>query len=157
MNTFTIKPEHRYCVQKYDGGWTVVIAYHPESDCMMQDTVLDSYDFEQGIVVLHELCTGLDERRAKRMMSNLNELADPNYYAARKIGNDEKLLMKRFREAISVMTNEFRQIFSGATFMFCAHRMISKDGRFILQWNNDGKSNRGSCSVHEVNGDTTVV
>jgi hypothetical protein len=67
--------------------------------------------------------------------------------AAEVIGNDQKLLEKELKEAKSVLTNKYQEQFKNSTFNFEKKQLISADGKLALQWENDGKTNRGSVKV----------
>jgi hypothetical protein len=67
--------------------------------------------------------------------------------AAEAIGNDKKLLEKELKQAKSVLTNKYQEIFKNSTFDFEKKRLTSAAGKLALQWENDGKTNRGSVKV----------
>ena len=67
--------------------------------------------------------------------------------AADAIGNDQKLLEKELKEAKSVLTNKYQEQFKNSIFDFEKKRLTSADGKLALQWENDGKTNRGSVKV----------
>jgi hypothetical protein len=67
--------------------------------------------------------------------------------AAEAIGSDQKLLEKELKEAKSVLTNKYQEQFKNSTFDFERKRLTSADGKLALQWENDGKTNRGSVKV----------
>jgi len=67
--------------------------------------------------------------------------------AAEVIGNDQKLLEKELKEAKSVLTNKYQEQFKNSTFDFEKKRLTSADGKLALQWENNGKTNRGSVKV----------
>jgi len=67
--------------------------------------------------------------------------------AAEVIGNDQKLLEKELKEAKSVLTNKYQEQFKNSTFDFEKKQLTSADGKLALQWENDGKTTRGSVKV----------
>ena len=66
---------------------------------------------------------------------------------AAEIGNNKTKLHKRLKDAASMLVDEVRPLFSGQPVNLEEKRMYSSCGRYYLQWENKGTSNRGSVSV----------
>lgn len=76
-----------------------------------------------------------------------------NRLNAETIRKSKSKLKKRFSEAYSVMTREARALFDlkrNDLFDFDNARFLSIDGKYCLQFINDGETSRGSVRVKKV-------
>ena len=92
------------------------------------------------------MCAGVKlKRKLKKKMSNrLN---------AETVRKSKSKLKKRFFEAYSVMSREARALFDlkrADLFDFDNARFVSIDGKYVLQFVNDGNTNCGSVQVKKV-------
>jgi hypothetical protein len=76
-----------------------------------------------------------------------------NRLNAETIRKSKSKLKKRFSEAYSVMSREARALFDlkrADLFDFNNARFLSIDGKYVLQFVNDGNTNCGSVQVKKV-------
>ena len=88
------------------------------------------------------MCAG--RNLEKKMNNRLN---------AETIRKSKSKLKKRFSEAYSVMSREARALFDlkrADLFDFNNARFLSIDGKYVLQFVNDGNTNCGSVQVKKV-------
>ena len=69
---------------------------------------------------------------------------------AEKVGQSKTKLKKRLLEARSVLRDEYRTKFKIYSFDFEAKRLYSEDLSYALQWQNNGKTSRGSVVCLEI-------
>lgn len=89
------------------------------------------------------MCAGKNPE--KKMNNRLN---------AETIRKSKSKLKKRFSDACSVMSREARALFDlkrSDLFDFDNARLLSIDGRHVLQFVNDGQTNCGSVQLQKIN------
>jgi len=66
------------------------------------------------------------------------------------IGDNKTKLKKRLLRARSVLKTEYRKTFKTFTFDFEAKRLYNQDLSYALQWENNGITTVGECSLIEI-------
>lgn len=75
---------------------------------------------------------------------------------ANKIGNDKKLLLKRLKDGLSVLKNEYKKEFKDYEYDFENKALHSKTSDLSLIWKNNGRTSEGSVSLYKNKGENKM-
>ena len=63
---------------------------------------------------------------------------------------DSATIRKQLLEARQCLMINYRRSFSKYSYNSVLNRLVSGDGRLVLQWENTGRTNRGQCHIEQV-------
>lgn len=80
--------------------------------------------------------------------AKINESAETLKDKATKIGNNKKLLLKRLKDGLSVLKNEYKKEFKDYEYDFENKALHSKTADLSLVWKNNGRTSEGSVALY---------
>jgi len=124
------------------------------SDEYVADVLLREMGAERGIEYARKLAgyPGPLSAQYARVADLMTAQVIPRLYKdAAEIGNNRAALLRRLKDARSVLKTEYRDRFK--TYIYDFDRKCMIGAGYILQWVNDGRTNRGTvyCAILEKN------
>jgi antirestriction protein len=102
---------------------------------------------DKDVAELNAVARRLKELQGKNE-SKINESTETLEDKAAKIGNDKKLLLKRLRDGLSVLKNEYKKEFKDYEYDFENKALHSKTTDLSLVWKNNGRTSEGSVALY---------